>query len=147
MPEDIIGLTIAILSSVCTLHILQDVNHGPYLPDYMIYHSIILQYFISGVGTLPEHFIQPPYCNTSTQVYLYKNHIAIFQSRPLPERFIYEHRITTIGLYFARVVREDPVSTDPRERNWRADNSQYRYDPIHAVEGADPYLPPLYNEV
>ena len=53
----------------------------------------------------------------------------------------------TAGLYFARAIREDEESDDPRIRNWRADNSQFRFDPIHAVEGADPYLPPLYGEV
>ena len=45
----------------------------------------------------------------------------------------------TSGYYFARATLPGP---DPQSR-WREDASRINYDPHHAIEGADPKLPPM----
>jgi hypothetical protein len=47
------------------------------------------------------------------------------------------------GLYFARAVRED--AEDEGGRNWRRDNSKYRADYKHFVEGTNASEPPLHG--
>ena len=47
------------------------------------------------------------------------------------------------GLYFARAVREDVE--DEESKNWRRDNSKYRADYRHFVEGTNASKPPLHD--
>ena len=52
---------------------------------------------------------------------------------------------TVSGLYFARLTREDPEENEGCAKNWRRDNSKYKVDYRHFVEGSDPTKPPLHG--